>query len=106
VTGFDCDVAVVGSGFGGAVSALRLAEKGYDVTVLEAGRRLTPADLARARTHLRDYLWQPEVGLHGFFWQRVLRDVGIIGATGVGGGSIVWGAVLLEPADAFFTDPA
>jgi cholesterol oxidase len=106
VTAFDCDVAVVGSGFGGAVSALRLAEKGYDVAVLEAGRRLTPADLMAARRRLRDYLWQPEIGLHGFFWQRLFRDVGIIGGTGVGGGSIVWGAVLLEPADAFFADPA
>ncbi|HSD80214.1 MAG TPA: FAD-dependent oxidoreductase [Solirubrobacteraceae bacterium] len=106
MSGFDCDVAVVGSGFGGAVSALRLVERGYDVTVLEAGRRLAPADLAAARRRVRDYLWAPGAGLRGFFWQRVFRDVGVIGATGVGGGSIVWGAVLLEPGDAFFADPA
>jgi cholesterol oxidase len=104
--GFDCDVAIVGSGFGGAVSALRLAEKGYDVVVLEQGRRLEPADLMRARKDLRAHLWDPDLGLRGFFWQRVFRDVGIIGASGVGGGSIVWGAVLLEPAPPVFADPA
>ncbi len=104
--GFDCDVAIVGSGFGGAVSALRLAEKGYDVVVLEQGRRLAPADLHRARKDLRAHLWDPDLGLNGFFWQRVFRDVGIIGASGVGGGSIVWGAVLLEPDAAVFADPA
>lgn len=103
---FDCDVVIVGSGFGGAVSALRLAERGYDVVVLEQGRRLTPADLMRARGDLRAHIWEPDAGLHGFFWQRVFRDVGIIGASGVGGGSIVWGAVLLEPAADVFSDPA
>ncbi len=100
-----CDVAVIGSGFGGAVTALRLAEKGWDVAVLEQGRRLADADLLAARTDLRAYLWEPDAGLHGFFWQRMFRDMGIIGANGVGGGSIVWGAVLLEPQESFFRDP-
>jgi len=103
---FDCDVAVIGSGFGGAVTALRLAEKGYDVLVLEQGRRLRPADIQRARRSLRAHLWDPPAGMHGFFWQKVFRDVGIIGAAGVGGGSIVWGGVLLEPEPAVFDDPA
>lgn len=103
---FDCDVAVVGSGFGGAVTALRLAEKGYKVVVLEQGRRLGSEDIQRARTELRQHVWEPDLGLHGYFWQKVFRDVGIIGATGVGGGSIVWGAVLLEPPDRVFADPA
>jgi cholesterol oxidase len=103
---FHCDVAIVGSGFGGAVSALRLAEKGYDVLVLEQGRRLGPEDIERARTDLREHVWEPELGLHGYFWQKVFRDVGIIGACGVGGGSIVWGAVLLEPPPRVFKDPA
>ena len=105
VDGFDFDVAVVGSGFGGAVSALRLVEKGYSVVVLEQGRRVEPADIQRARHDIRAHLWEPDLGLHGFFWQRVFRDVGIIGASGVGGGSIVWGAVLLEPGDQIFADP-
>ena len=103
--GFDWDVAVVGSGFGGAVTALRLAEKGYDVVVLEQGRRVEPTDIERARRDIRAHLWEPDAGLHGFFWQRVFRDVGIIGASGVGGGSIVWGAVLLEPGGPVFADP-
>ena len=100
------DVIVIGSGFGGAVSALRLAEEGRSVLVLEQGRRHTPADLLAARTDPRRNLWLPELGLRGFFWQRVLRHVGIIGGAGVGGGSIVWAGVLLEPKDEFFTDPA
>ncbi|WP_247603332.1 GMC oxidoreductase [Gordonia paraffinivorans] len=100
------DVIVVGSGFGGAVSALRLAEQGRRVLVLEQGRRHTPEDLMAARKDPRKYLWMPELGLKGFFWQRVLRHVGIIGGAGVGGGSIVWAGVLLEPKDEFFTDPA
>ncbi|WP_299022326.1 GMC oxidoreductase [uncultured Dietzia sp.] len=102
----DPDVLVIGSGFGGAVSALRLAEQGRRVLVLEQGRRHSPDDLLAARTDPRKYLWMPELGLRGFFWQRVLRHVGIIGGAGVGGGSIVWAGVLLEPKDEFFTDPA
>ncbi|MEO9328035.1 GMC oxidoreductase [Gordonia aurantiaca] len=100
------DVIVVGSGFGGSVAALRLAEQGRRVLVLEQGRRHTPDDLLAARTDPRKYLWMPELGLKGFFWQRVLRHVGIIGGAGVGGGSIVWAGVLLEPKDQFFTDPS
>ena len=100
----DRDVVVVGSGFGGAVTALRLAEKGYDVTVLEQGRRLEKDDILEARHSLKAHLWAPEAGMHGYFWQRVFRDVGIIGAAGVGGGSIVWGGVLLEPEKRVFED--
>lgn len=102
----DCDVLIVGSGFGGSVSALRLAEKGYDVVVLEQGRRLAPDDIEKARGDLREHVWEPDLGLHGYFWQKVFADVGIIGANGVGGGSIVWGAVLLEPPARVFADPA
>ncbi|TYQ11364.1 UNVERIFIED_ORG: Choline dehydrogenase and related flavoproteins [Gordonia westfalica J30] len=69
------DVIVVGSGFGGAVAALRLAEQGRRVLVLEQGRRHTPEDLLAARSDPRKYLWMPELGLRGFFWQRVLRHV-------------------------------
>lgn len=103
----DYDVAIVGSGFGGAVSALRLAEQGRRVVVLERGRRHTGEDYLAARRDPRRYLWEPALGLRrGFFWQRVFQHVGIIGATGVGGGSIVWAGVLLEPDTPFFTDPA
>ena len=96
------DVVVVGSGFGGAVSALRLREAGHRVLVLEKGARLSDDDLLRARRHPRAYLWQPGLGLRGFFWQRILRHVAVIGGTGVGGGSIVWAGVLLEPEDDFY----
>lgn len=103
---YDADFIVVGSGFGGAVSALRLAEQGRRVLVLEQGRRVAPADRLAARRDVRRYLWMPEVGLRGFFWQRVFRHVGVIGGSGVGGGSIVWAGVLLEPGRAFFADRA
>lgn len=101
------DVAIIGSGFGGSVAALRLAEQGRRVVVLERGRRHAPEDYLAARRDPRRYLWEPALGLtRGFFWQRVFRHVGIIGATGIGGGSIVWAGVLLEPDTPFFRDPA
>jgi cholesterol oxidase len=106
VTGYNCDFLVVGSGFGGAVSALRLVEKGYRVIVLEQGRRIGPEEIAAARGSLREFVWQPELGMHGFFWQRFFRHVGIIGACGVGGGSLVFGGVLLEPEGSLYRDPA
>jgi len=102
VEGWDADVVVIGSGFGGAVTALRLAEAGHRVTVLEKGRRLSDDDRLRARRDPRAYLWQPGAGMRGFFWQRIFRHMAIIGGTGVGGGSIVWAGVLLEPGDDFY----
>jgi cholesterol oxidase len=106
MTSYDCDYVVVGSGFGGAVSALRLAEKGYRVIVLEQGRRIGPEQIAAGRRSLREFAWQPELGMHGFFWQRFFRHVGIIGGCGVGGGSLVFGGVLLEPEQGLYRDPA
>jgi cholesterol oxidase len=106
MSGYDCDYLVIGSGFGGAVSALRLAEKGYRVIVLEQGRRIGPEEIVAGRGSLREFAWQPEVGMHGFFWQRFFRHVGIIGGCGVGGGSLVFGGVLLEPEERLYRDPA
>ncbi|MCB0894657.1 MAG: GMC family oxidoreductase [Nocardioides sp.] len=103
---WDADVVVIGSGFGGAVTALRLSEAGHRVTVLEKGRRLSADDLLDARRDPRAYLWQPGAGMRGFFWQRIFRHLAIIGGTGVGGGSIVWAGVLLEPGDDFYEAPA
>lgn len=74
--------------------------------VLEKGRRLSDDDLLRARRDPRAYLWQPGAGLRGFFWQRIFRHLAIIGGTGVGGGSIVWAGVLLEPEEDFYQSPA
>jgi ferredoxin len=95
---FDADVVVVGSGFGGSVAALRVAEAGRSVLVLEQGRRLTPADLEAGANSTRSLLWEPALGLAGYFRQTVLRDVVIVSGVAVGGGSVVYAAVLLQPA--------
>ncbi len=94
---FDVDVAVVGSGFGGGVAALRHAEAGRSVAVLEQGRRLTRADLEAGAQSTRALLWAPEVGLSGYFRQTLLRHVVVVHGVGVGGGSVVYAAVLLQP---------
>ena len=82
----DYDVVVVGSGFGGAVAALRLAEKGYGVAVLEEGRRFEPDDLPKTSWHVRDYLWAPRLGCRGIQRITPLRDVLVLSGAGVGGG--------------------
>jgi hypothetical protein len=105
-TPMDYDYIVVGSGFGGAVSALRLAEKGYHVAVLEQGRRISPADMEAAAQDIRHLFWLPSLGWRGFFSQTIFRHVGIVSGLGVGGGSLVYAAVLVEPRPAFFSDPA
>ena len=99
------DVIVVGSGFGGSVTALRLAEKGYRVTVLEAGKRFTPDTLPKSSWDLRAFLWAPRLGLTGM--QRItwLKDVVILSGAGVGGGSLVYANTLYTPPPAFFRDP-
>lgn len=101
----DFDVLIIGSGFGGSVTALRLAEKGYRVGVLEAGRRFAPDDFARRSWNLRRYMWLPSLGLRGIQCITLIRQALILSGAGVGGGSLVYAAVLLEPHDAFFTDP-
>ncbi|GAA3869002.1 GMC oxidoreductase [Streptomyces sedi] len=101
---FDYDVAVVGSGFGGAVAALRLSEKGYRVVVLEAGRRFTRERLPKNSWHLRDYLWAPRLGLYGIQRIHLLSNVMILAGAGVGGGSLNYANTLYVPPDAFFED--
>lgn len=102
----DYDVIIIGSGFGGSVPALRLTEKGYRVAVLEQGRRVSPDDMRAADQRLRNLVWLPGLGYRGFFVQHPFRHVGIVGGVGVGGGSLVYAAVLLKPQEAFFRDPA
>jgi len=102
----DYDVIIIGSGFGGSVPALRLTEKGYRVAVVEQGRRISAEDMRAADESLRDLAWLPQLGCRGFFVQHPFRQVGIVGGVGIGGGSLVYAAVLLRPGDAFFADPA
>lgn len=103
--GDDADVIVIGSGFGGSVTALRLTEKGYRVLVLEAGRRFGPDDFARTSWNLRRYLWFPRLGMRGIQRLSLLREVLAISGAGVGGGSLVYANTMIEPDQAFFTDP-
>ncbi|ARQ68992.1 GMC family oxidoreductase [Streptomyces marincola] len=98
------DVVVVGSGFGGSVSALRLTEKGYRVAVLEAGRRFGPGDLPKNSWDLRNYLWAPRLGLYGIQRIHLLRKVMILAGAGVGGGSLNYANTLYVPPAAFFED--
>jgi cholesterol oxidase len=101
----DYDVLVIGSGFGGSVSALRLTEKGYRVGVLEAGRRFDDADYPRTSWDARRFLWAPRLGCQGIQRIHILRDVIILAGAGVGGGSLVYANTLYRPeADAFYRD--
>lgn len=88
---------MIGSGFGGSVAALRAAQAGKSVVVLEQGRRLTPADLEAGARSTKALLWEPALGLTGYFRQTLLRHLTVVGGVGVGGGSIVYAAVLLKP---------
>jgi cholesterol oxidase len=102
---FDFDVLVIGSGFGGSVTALRLVEKGYRVGVLEAGRRYRDADFADTSWNLRRYLWAPALGCFGIQRIHRLRDCFILAGAGVGGGSLNYANTLYKPGAAFFGDP-
>ena len=85
------DWIIIGSGFGGSVSALRLAEKGYSVLVLEKGRRWELTDFPKSNWNLRKWLWMPAIGFRGFFQMTFLRHVTALTGVGVGGGSLVPG---------------
>jgi cholesterol oxidase len=105
VTSFDYDVLVVGSGFGGSVTALRLTEKGYRVGVLEAGRRFDTTTLPKTSWQLRRFLWAPKLGMHGIQRITPLKDLAVLSGAGVGGGSLVYANTLYEPLAPFYTDP-
>ncbi len=103
---FDYDVVVVGSGFGGAVAALRLTEKGYRVGVLEAGARIDESSYPTTSWDLRRFLFAPMIGCYGIQRIDVLKDCLILSGAGVGGGSLVYANTLYEPPDAFYLDPS
>jgi cholesterol oxidase len=102
---FDVDWLVIGSGFGGSVSALRLAEKGYRVGVLECGRRFRDQDFPRSTWDVRRYFWLPRAGLRGIFRITNFKDVSVVSGCGVGGGSLGYANTLYVPPSRFFQDP-
>ena len=98
------DVVIIGSGFGGSVSALRLREKGYSVAVLEAGRRFSDKDFPKTSWRLRKFLFAPGLGCYGIQRIHVLPDVLVLAGAGVGGGSLVYANTLYQPGDEYFND--
>lgn len=103
---FDSDWVVVGSGFGGSVSALRLSEKGHRVLVLERGEHFDrDEDMPKSSWDLRRYFYAPRFGLRGLFKLTPFKDVFVISGAGVGGGSLVYAMTLYVPPKAFFEDP-
>lgn len=100
---FDYDYVIIGSGFGGSVSALRLTEKGYRVLLIEKGKEWKSEDFPRTNWNLRKWLWLPGFRFFGFFKMTFLRHVGILSGVGVGGGSLVYANTLPRPEKAFFT---
>ncbi len=100
------DFVVIGSGFGGSVSALRLAEKGYRVLVLERGKRYRDQDFARSNWRVWKYLWMPALRCFGILQVSPFRNVFVLHGAGVGGGSLGYANVLMEPDDKLFAAPA
>jgi cholesterol oxidase len=106
MSGFDYDVLIIGSGFGGSVSALRLTEKGYKVGVLEAGARFDDDDFPGTSWDLKKYLYAPDAGCYGIQRIDMVSDCLILAGAGVGGGSLVFANTLYEPLDPFYRDPS
>ena len=96
------DYIIIGSGFGGAVAALRLSEKGYKVLVLEKGKWFTAVDFAKTNWNLKRWLWIPLIKFYGIFKITFYRHVGILSGVGVGGGSLVYANTLPIPKKEFF----
>ncbi|MBI4705662.1 MAG: GMC family oxidoreductase [Deltaproteobacteria bacterium] len=100
------DYLIIGSGFGGSVCALRLAEKGYRVLLLEQGRRLGPEDFPRSNWDLRRWMWLPALGFRGLFKMTFFRHMTVLSGVGLGGGSLVYANTLPVPPDDFFAAPS
>jgi cholesterol oxidase len=98
------DYIVIGSGFGGSVSSLRLAEKGYSVLTIEQGRRYYPSSFPKSNWNLGKYLWVPALRFFGFQKLSFYTTASILSGTGVGGGSLVYANTLYIPPDEFFAN--
>ena len=96
------DYVIIGSGFGGSVSALRLSQKGYKVLVIEKGKWYTANDYPKTNWNLRKWLWEPRARLYGFFKMTYLNHVTILSGVGVGGGSLTYANTLPVPKKEFF----
>jgi cholesterol oxidase len=96
------DFVVIGSGFGGSVSAMRLAEKGYRVLVLERGKRHNASDYPRTNWNVRKFLWLPALRCFGIMGINLFKDILVLNGSGVGGGSLVYAGVMLRPDKSFF----
>ncbi len=96
------DYVIVGSGFGGAVSALRLSEKGYKVLVLEKGKEFKSDDFPKTNWNLKRWLWMPQLGFKGIMRMSFYKHIGILSGAGVGGGSLVYANTLPRPKSTFF----
>ena len=103
--GFDYDIIVIGSGFGGSVAAMRATEKGYRVGVMEAGKRWRDEDIPKTSWDIRKFAWQPEAEMYGIQRMEFLDDVLVLCGAGVGGGSHVYGNTLYIPPKKFFDAP-
>ena len=99
---FDYDYIVIGSGFGGSVSALRLSEKGYKVLVLEKGKWLRENDFPKTNWNLKKWLWLPGLRFFGLFKLTFFRHITTLSGVGVGGGSLVYANTLPVPKESFF----
>jgi len=100
------DFVIVGSGFGGSVSAMRLAQKGYKVAVVEAGKRWQGEDFPKTNWNAFKYLWAPRLGCFGIQNITLLKGVMVLHGSGVGGGSLVYANTLMRPQASVFDDPA
>ena len=99
------DYIVIGSGFGGSVSAMRLAEKGYSVLVIEKGKRWKSTDFPKSNWNIRKYLWIPLLKCFGFQKLSFFKEVFVISGVGVGGGSLVYANTHMMPRESFYSNP-
>ncbi len=98
----DYDFVIIGSGFGGSVSAMRLTEKGYKVLVIEKGKRYSPEDFPKSNWRVKKWFWMPALRFFGFFKLTFFKHVTVLSGVGVGGGSLVYANTLQKPKPEFF----